>query len=366
MESLDRINTFDIRILDEYFEYIVDINEGVAFAVLAGKNLETWNFLTDVPVTHKIIGEGVVNRIRIGQESQIFIEIEFTDLPEDSKYKKFLPDAFFRGFFSCVGLQQKKPQWLILKQQLIKKITTRINFIKILGKDKISKGEDEAIFAYLRKKYRSNSYEDHSPLSNLYRILIMLEEHEELGEEDLNWLENRKLFCPLAVHYERLALDEEEPSWNLPKASSYWRKAGYPNRALTITAGKESYDKKLLSAIKTSRGGAFRDLKMLQDALCLAGEAIELSPRDYYAYNLMGALYYQTGEPLRGDEFFDKAIKLGSSVQETKVYMEGALRQADREEQLKTAQYLLEKDPTKYAWVRRYLYSIKFGSVDYP
>ena len=46
--------------------------------------------------------------------------------------------------------------------------------------------------------------------------------------------------------------------------------------------------------------------------------------------------------------------------------MEGALRQADREEQLKTAQYLLEKDPTKYAWVRRYLYSIKFGSVDYP
>ena len=218
-------------------------------------------------------------------------------------------------------------------------------------------------FADLKRKYQAESFKETSPLSQLYKILVKLESREFLDHRDLDWLTKN---CPkgrIRMFAGRVALNCEHcfkeggNQWRAVRACSFWRMAEKPLNGVKITEtlARPPYagDPKLKAAILTTRGGAFRDLKKLDEAEACAQQAIKLD-QQYYPYMLLGAVYYQKGDPQRGDVYFAQAVNLGAKPQAQEYEIKKAVDQAGADEQRIVAQYLLNKDPIKYHWATKY------------
>jgi tetratricopeptide (TPR) repeat protein len=143
--------------------------------------------------------------------------------------------------------------------------------------------------------------------------------------------------------------------WNIVHAGTYWRRANFPQRVLKITEGITSNDIKGKAAMETNRGGAYRDLELLFEAGECAKKAILLNPTSYHAYNLLGAICFQSGDPEEGDKNFQKALQLGAPPKNLDETIRKSVTDADKDEQIKVAHYLLNKDPIKYKWAEFYL-----------
>ena len=130
--------------------------------------------------------------------------------------------------------------------------------------------------------------------------------------------------------------------------------SNFPQIGLQITNHCSSIDKKILSAVLTTRGGAFKDLKDLLNAETCAQTAITYN-RTKYPLTLLGAIYYLYGRYAKGDEFFNDAERLGASTvahdREIKIAVENA-EVADRKI---IADHLIQKDPNRYSWASMYL-----------
>lgn len=249
-------------------------------------------------------------------------------------------------------------------------------------------------FATLKSKYDVSDYKDNSPSSPLYAILQKLEKGERLEPTDVAWLEEnktearqpsysyygrgeehrdqrRKLFSgkiSIAYHKIEATFYEQEykrtgNKWNLPNASSHWRKAEEPEWALKLTENLE-FDKikenKLKSALLTTRGGAFRDIGQLDKAEKCARQAIEYQPSSHHPYTLMGAICYERGEYYEGDRWFNEAIKRGASPREHDAEIKRLVKNAkDENKRREVVEYLLKKDPQRYAWAKSYLKQTK-------
>ena len=125
-------------------------------------------------------------------------------------------------------------------------------------------------------------------------LLRQVANGQRLKVEDLVWLKTEAEYCwtdelQRAWHaLEAAALTEAWESsgdpWNVVNASGHWRKAGEPERALRLTEAALAQVRpspKLRSALATTRGGAMRDLRRLDEAKALASEAHELTSSDY-------------------------------------------------------------------------------------
>ena len=228
-------------------------------------------------------------------------------------------------------------------------------------------------FAILKFKYDVSDYKDNSPDSPLYAILQKLEKAERIESIDVAWLveENKtawhKLFSGkifIAYHKIEATFYEQEykctgNKWNLPNASSHWRKADEPQRALKLTENLD-FDKikenKLKSALLTTRGGAFRDIEELNEAERCARQAIEYQPSSHHPYTLMGAICYERGDYCEGDRWFEEAIKRGASPRDQDAEIKRVVKNAkDENKRQKVVEYLLKKDPQQYAWAKSYL-----------
>ncbi len=116
------------------------------------------------------------------------------------------------------------------------------------------------------------------------------------------------------------------------------------------------------SATLTTRGGAFRDLGNLDAAEQCARKAIECARKaidqnraSYHSYNLLGAIYWQRGKAEEGEEYFAYAESVGAPLQDQVRQKKSALNEAGPQQRRAVAKYLLEKDPTKYWWAKRFL-----------
>jgi hypothetical protein len=71
--------------------------------------------------------------------------------------------------------------------------------------------------------------------------------------------------------------------WDIPTASSYWRKAEELEQALKLTNLdlNQIRESKLKSAISVTRGAAFRDIANLADAENCAKNAMKYQPESY-------------------------------------------------------------------------------------
>ena len=225
--------------------------------------------------------------------------------------------------------------------------------------------------AILSYKYDVLKYEDTLlscllPSCPLYAILQKLEKGERLEEMDVAWLDENKLFngkIRIAYHKIEATFYEQEydrtgNKWNLANASSHWRKAEEPRRALKVTGNlnfNTIKENKLKSALLTTRGGAFRDLSKLDDAEKCARKAIEYQPQSHHPYTLMGAICFERGQLYEGNYWFEEAIKRGASRRDIDAEIKRVVKNADKNKRQQVVEYLLKKDPARYAWAKSYL-----------
>lgn len=145
--------------------------------------------------------------------------------------------------------------------------------------------------------------------------------------------------------------------WKLPAASSNWRKADDPERALQVTENVNWHKIKesdLKSALLVTRGAAFRDLNRLDKAENCARQAMNSQPNSHQPYTLMGAICYQLGEYSEGDRWFEMAAERGANDITDEI--ERIVRMTkDRDKRREVAEYLLKKDPKRYGWAKSYL-----------
>jgi len=249
---------------------------------------------------------------------------------------------------------------------------SQINWLKENGRENIIAIAQEKYFATLKSKYDVSDYKDKSPSSSLYAILQKLEKGERLEPTDVAWLQEnktewRQLFSGkifITYHKIEATFYEQEykrtgNQWNLPNASSHWRKADRPKQALKVTENL-NFDKikenKLKSALLTTRGGAFRDIEELDKAEKCARQAIEYQPNSHHPYTLMGAICFERGQYSQGEYWFAEAIKRGASPRDQDAEIKRVVKNAkDENKRREVVQYLLKKDPQRYAWAKSYL-----------
>jgi len=110
-------------------------------------------------------------------------------------------------------------------------------------------------------------------------LLRQVANGQRLKVDDLAWLKTEADYCwtdelQRAWHaLEAAALtkawESSGDTWNAVNASGHWRKAGEPERALRLTdaaLAKVGSNPKIRSALATTRGGAMRDLRRLDEA----------------------------------------------------------------------------------------------------
>ena len=240
-----------------------------------------------------------------------------------------------------------------------------IDWVKQNGRDDVITFAQEKEFAALKVKYRII---DHNfPFDPFYAIMVKLEKEERLDPVLVVQLIQQKLLAShgkIAMAYHRLEARfyEEEyertgNKWNLPNASSHWRKADEPESALKVTENldfDQIKENKLKSALLTTRGGAFRDIDKLDDAEKCALKAIEYQPQSHHPYTLMGAICYERGQYSQGDDWFNKAIKRGAESEDIDSELKRVVKNAKDEKRREVVEYLLKKDPQRYAWAKAY------------
>ncbi|MEG5111271.1 hypothetical protein QUB60_00980 [Microcoleus sp. A2-C5] len=239
------------------------------------------------------------------------------------------------------------------------------DWLKQNGREDVITFAQEKEFATLKVKYRII---DHNfPFDPFYAIMVKLEKEERLDPVLVVQLIQQKLLAShgkIAMAYHRLEAlfydreyERTGDKWNLPNASSHWRKAGEPRSALKVTENldfDQIKENKLKSALLTTRGGAFRDIDKLDDAEKCALKAIEYQPQSHHPYTLMGAICYERGQYSQGDDWFNKAIKRGAESEDIDSELKRVVKNAKDEKRREVVEYLLTKNPQRYAWAKAY------------
>lgn len=395
----------------------VEINNCELFACYAGNDLERWKVIIGQDVVDREYGQGSVVNVYQTEDYTIVIEVYFEGKDET---KKFSSKGYSWRFIEC-----SLPDTLEIDESTIKRCKDRKvekEKRKEIAEQRRrrqreesqakSQREKERIaqqkhFVELKQKYGASEYPNDSPTSPLYPMLIKLERKQPLDENDIQWLKDEKLFGVPATYHEMCFKKEIgcDDQWHEVLASSYWRKAGQPDKALKITDGVRYPDgRKRTSAVLTTRGAAFADKDKLEEAERCAREAIEWHRGSWHPYNLLGRIYFMKGQDEEGIEYFRKALELGAPSQEIEMtakryapewynyFLQGYayalnkrcqwaaeyfhrayttaeksgvaqdaekriikdLDSLNRDIRSEIARYLLQMDPTKYKWVRRY------------
>jgi hypothetical protein len=221
----------------------------------------------------------------------------------------------------------------------------------------------------LKQKYKIADDLTFSSKIKLFTVLKKLDKKQRLNATDIVYLEEKRLFYPntkIYKTYHRIEAEfyeaeykENKNLWNLPNISSHWRKADQSQKALESTSNinfDTINDKKLKSAILTTRGGAFRDLSQLNRAEKCAKQAIKFQPSSHHPYTLMGAIYFDRGNSYEGHKWFEEAEKRGATPASIDAEIKKSISKIkDKNKRNKIIQDLLKRDKHRYRWAKIYL-----------
>lgn len=372
------------------------------FAVYAGDDIDRWRELVGRRVVHRHQGQGIVTGVVPSEENTLIVKIRFDQDDSDNNYWK---RRFSDTWFSDVSLptnhagiaqaaqvltamwtdQEGEADSELRKAQQAREVAAAAELAAAKAKHladlkrrqaeeaeqlrvqaeqlRLQEEADAIQFATLKAKYRATKHRDPQPRSFLFPILLQIDEGRLLDEEQVAWLEANGLYPPLITYFEELFRREHDP-WHLVKISRYWRRSDQPRRALGMSDQLvndffDGADRRLKSAILTTRGGTLRDLGKLDEAERAGSEAARYDPRSYYPYNLLGAISYQRGNPEQGEAYFEEARHRGAPVSTEEAEIKSALRRAGPEEARRSAEYLLQRDPDRYKWAQRYLTPVR-------
>ena len=202
------------------------------------------------------------------------------------------------------------------------------------------------------------------------RVMALLRQvanRQRLKAEDVAWLKTeaddcwtdalQRAFHALEAEALTNAWETSGDPWDAVNASAHWRKADRPEEALRLTEAARAQigpNPKLISALATTRGGAMRDLRRLDDAKALACEAHGLTPSDFRPCTLLGAVHIELGDLQAGREWYAKAESLGASRQAIDNDLRSLLPRLSAEERQRIREYLLRHDRQRFAWLRRW------------
>ncbi len=224
---------------------------------------------------------------------------------------------------------------------------------------------------YQARKKHCEMYRIHCDVDELpprlTAIFEQLEAGKRLREEDFAWLytEEGKPYtspalleaCHLleanfhADHYRKTA-----NAWVALTACKHYRKAKQARSAvelLDLLSPDRTRDRKLHSAILTTRGGAMRDLDRREEAIALGTEAHTLQPDNYRPCTLLGALHMELRHFDLGHAWYTKAEERGAKSQGIDDELRSIYRQADKAGKAAMKAFLLRQDPARYAWLQR-------------
>ena len=205
------------------------------------------------------------------------------------------------------------------------------------------------------------------PVDPFYEIMLKIEREERLNPKQVVQLIEEDCLSrhgKIAIaHYRLEAIFYEKEyqrtgnRWNLPSASSNWRKADEPEQALKVTENinwSKVKEPDLKSALWVTRGAAFRDLMKLDEAENCVSQAIEYQPNNHQPYTLMGAICYDRSQYIDGDKWFSMAIERGATDTDDEIKRIVRMTK-DKEKRREVIEYLLKKDKKLYAWAASYL-----------
>lgn len=203
------------------------------------------------------------------------------------------------------------------------------------------------------------------------RLLKQVASGDRLAPEDVAWLSTEAVDCwtdPLQKAWHRLeaealtkAWEESRDPWDAVNASAHWRKADEPQLALEVTGAalaKVGRSPKPRSALSTTRGGAMRDTGRLTEARTLGLEAHELTPADFRPCTLLGAVSMELGDLAAGHEWYAKAEALGAERRAIDQDLRALLIRAEPDARDRIRNYLLEQDPERFAWLRKWNHKV--------
>lgn len=346
-----------------------------------------WQVLIGQGVTHAVFGNGIVIsanypyvKICFGDKKKVIKTFQvisllnnqvFNDstLPDDldglEKTKQQLQEKYHQEIQQRLEDERKITHQRLenekrLQERIQQEILQRLENERRIAEQNKRKEEEYASaneFLKLKAKYQAQSYEKTSLPNVLHQILLCVDAGEILENDQITWLERNRLFDTLAIYRQNEYQKTKNP-WELIKASGNWRKAGKSIQAVDLTSflleNHKSAIGSVRSAILTTRGGAYRDLKDLINAEQCAQESFKHN-ESFHSYNLLGSIYFERGKPEQGEEFFNKAIELGAQPKDQEYQMQSALRNAGKSETASVAQFLLQRDPQKYHWAKHYL-----------
>ncbi len=207
-------------------------------------------------------------------------------------------------------------------------------------------------------------YVDAAVYGPVITLLKSLAGGQRFSPEEVIWLSTEtECWTPevRAAHHrlEALALTEEwkatDDPWTAINACSHWRNAEAPEEALGITTTLlelTGLSSKLQSAVRTTRGGAMRDLGRLKEASDLGYEAHLLRQTDFHPCTLLGAISMTEGDFDAGHDWYAKAEELGAEPHAVDQEIRGVLHRCLPEIRDALRESLLARDPQRFAWVR--------------
>ena len=214
----------------------------------------------------------------------------------------------------------------------------------------------------LRRKYGIGDVET-PDMPRMMQILDRLENGTGLAEDDVVWLKTRNHFSSeiRRVFHEneaelcRKAFDKTGDIWQAINANSHFREADQSGKGLSLVGSINAdslKDKHQHSALLTTKGGSYRDLGRLPEALSVAEKAHALNPKSYHPCTLLGAIHYELREFGLGDAWFAKAVERGAKQDVVDGELRSLLRRVGADKQREIADHLLRSDPLRYAWVK--------------
>lgn len=224
---------------------------------------------------------------------------------------------------------------------------------------KARKTANEAL--YVGEKY---GIRIHSPKSLLCKILQRIAKGNQFPKKDVVWLHDKGyLEGELKNEYHRREADfhlknyaKTKNEWDIVNASSHFRKAHLPQKSLELTDSinlKRIKDIHLKSALSVTRGGAFRDLHQLEDALKNAQKSFSFDSSSFHPCTLYGAIYYETGNFTLGDKWFKKAVENGAKTNNIDSELRSIFKRAKGKEREELKKHLLKTDRHRYNWVNK-------------
>ena len=314
---------------------------GVDLAQFAESHKAAWGQIEGAILTHSTYGDGVVVAVRTRSNAPPLIDIKFNG----NETRTFNPASFAYGFFPAVQLPI-----VLIGSFATWSHQNKVELLQQQAEEKIKQRHGELATKYRIPKAKLK-------LALLIPILEKLDSRQLLVNDELALLEKEELDNVLATYFYRLYQGGRD-AWNLVRACRHLRRAGLSDKVLKVTdpflsTRSPTLPERPLSALLTTRGGAYRDMGNLSAAQELAERAIAIHPSQY-PHNL-GAVFYEEGNPVEGDRHFDIAATYGASPSMREHEIRAALKAAPDSIRERVARHLLKKDAEMYSWVVRYL-----------